>query len=213
MIPNLFHRIIFRMFKPQMLLLSKIPHNVLEPQTRYNDERFEFVFYDSNGLAYYKVRDGHKTPALRMAYVLEAYIRFITAIEEADLTKALEQINKALHAKNAKGKMQPDIARIGYTVKMLQGRQGTIVHKELLCNMVAHSFMREDEAIEYIDDVIYQEKREFIMNQPGMLKDCFFNMGLAEAFPYLNDLQDLFDEVLLFSGQKLAAEATILNNG
>lgn len=194
-----------------MIQLAKLPHNEVEPQTRFNNERFEFAFYDDNGLAYYRIANNKQTPAIRMAYTLEAYIKFISAIDDADLTSFLEAIHNAIHSKDAKGNMRPDIARIGYLTLMMQNRKGLIVHKELLSGLAAHYFFREDESLIYIDEDIFNAKREMFAQKPEIIEDLFFAKGFNELFPYLDDINGLMAEVIKISGEKLAAEAKIIN--
>jgi hypothetical protein len=194
--PNLFHKIIFRLCKPQMLALSKMPHNIIEPQTRYNDERFEFVFHDENGLGYYIVKEDHDIPIARKIGLSMAYMKFINAVTDADFAISLDAMLVAIEEKDAKGLRKPNIARIGYICTQLKHRKGIILNIELLTELAALYFFREDEAIDFVNDAIIQEKIQHFNANKHLLTEFFYAKSLNRLFPFIDTPQATFDEAV-----------------
>lgn len=197
--------IYFRLRKKQMLALSKMPHSELEPQSRFNNERFVFSFYDKDGLAYYHVKDDTKMPMVRKLYAANAFIKFHNAISDLDVSTSLEGIKAALYEKNQKGNMQPNIARIGYICEKLLARKGDMIRRDLLTELAASYFIREDEAIEVVNHDIFNQKVQAITVEGELLSDVFFSKSLDELFPYLTNMEGVLKEMMdLYNTEVLA---------
>lgn len=197
--------IYFRLRKKQMLALAKMPHNELEPQSRFNDERFEFCFYDKDGWAYYKVKEGIEIPIVRMLHACTIAVKLWTGISDQDFTISLNAIEKAINELNDKGKPAPNILRIGSICKILQSRKGVVVNQEVIHELAACYFIREDEAIEFINEDIQKQKVKTLAVEGERSLALFYSRGMSELFPYLKDTDATMSAIMKVSNIELAA--------
>lgn len=189
--PNKFHRLLFRWFRPQLVHLA-----YQEPKGKqkheYASDRFEFCFYDTSGRAYYKVKEAADQPVVRKLFIACAYAQLISGIDDQDIRVSLEAIENAIHEKDGKGRMRPNIARIGFICKKLLNRTGTMIRMDLLRNLAATYFIREDEPLEYVDrEILYDKMSTFRTGYDEQLRQFFFAQSLNKLFPFLEDPQFL----------------------
>lgn len=195
-----------------MIQLAKLPHNEVEPQTRFNNDRFEFCFYDENGLAYYKIADDTDMPIGRKVYIIAAYNKFLNAISDSDFTISLDAMLAAIHSTNKKGQMKVDVARIGYICTQLKHRRGIAINIDLLTELAALYFFREDESIGFVNDEITQQKVGHLSGNKHLALDFFFSKSLSRLYPLLNNTEVVIDDLLEESTIRAKAYITELEN-
>lgn len=159
-------------------------------------DRLEFAFYDLDGLAYYSVKSDQQ-PISRKINLSIAYTKLVTGISELDISESLQAIHDAINEQNDKGKMAPNIAKIGFICTQLLGRRGRIVVPEYLYELAANYFIREDESFELVDDGKLQDKIEAIKSLPiDVLKHFFLSKQLNEVFPFAENPEEFFADIL-----------------
>lgn len=208
----LIDKIIFRLRKKQMLELAAMPHNELEPQSRFNNERFKFAFHDTEGNAYYEMADPNDMPIARKLYAANVFIKFHNCISDSDITLSLRAMKQAIENVDEKGKSKPEIARIGYICTTLLARQGTVLSKELLAEVAACYYIREDEAIGVVNEDILKQKVQTFSKESEKCVRLFYEQGFDKYFPFMKDERFLLDEIFKVSMVHLTSYTTELNS-
>lgn len=159
-------------------------------------DRLEFAFYDQDGLAYYSVK-GDYHPMLRKINLAIVYTKLITGISELDISASLQAIHDAINEQNDKGKMAPNIAQVGFICTQLLGRRGRIVVPDYLYELAANYFIREDESFELWDEDKTKDKQRAIEQLPlDVIKQFFFSKQLNEVFPFAENPEEFFADIL-----------------
>lgn len=191
--PNVFHKLLFRWFRSAMVQLA---YREPRPKKGQPIDRLEFCFYDKQGRAYYRFKNDDHIPIIRKLYLANAYTRLVTAISDQDISVSLLALNKALHETDAKGRMQPNIARIGYICQELLSRRGFLIRMDLLRDLAANYFIREDEKVDDINDITLVEKGIALSELDEVVKQFFYEKGIYELFPFLSDAEKITDDIL-----------------
>lgn len=191
--PNKLHKTLFNWFKAPMIQLA-----YMQPSKDLGiHPAFEFAFHDNSGRKYYKVKHDDTMPILRKAFIASQYVNFASGISEADVSETILSIHNAIHETDDKGKMKPNIARIGYMCAHLMGRRGTVIHYESFYKLTAAYFVREDEDFDCQDEAIFIQKAEDLKTLPlDIMRKFFFDKSINTLFPFLDKPEELFNELL-----------------
>jgi hypothetical protein len=174
--------------------MVSIVYSGLNPKKHFPADKLSFAFFDKDGKQYYTCKE---LPIIRKVHVANAYIRLVNSINEQDITISLSAIVAAIEETDAKGKMQPNIARVAYICKKLLSRKGFYVNESLLHELMACYFIREDEAFDMVDEKIVAQKIEAIKGLDyEVVKEFFYSQSINELFPYLQDGNRLLNDVL-----------------
>lgn len=192
---NALHRAIFRWFKPYMVKLAyTAPVHACD---------MELAFHDEQGRRYFKAKE---MPIVRKLYIADTFTRICTGIREQDISASLEAIEKAINEK-ANGKMRPNIAMVSYICRQLLSRSGFVLDMDLIYQLAALYYIREDEHPEFVNLGLLPEKIEAIRKTD--ISQFFFAQSLDKLFPFLADFDGTMQEFAEVS--KVEAETFLAN--
>lgn len=171
-----------------------------------NFSKCEFQFVDSKGRKYYKFMSDLDMPLSRKS-MIELKLRELSyALDKEEVALLCEAMEKALERRDKQGRINPDIATLGFLIKEVRNRHENLLHPELIISMVAYIYIREDEDPAIVDEEIHNQKVEQFKNDgAGGLSDFFYTTMLSAYSPYsdtsVNELK------LLLRVQKARVEA------
>lgn len=201
-------KFIFALFRKQFVRLVYKGH--FSPRS-WRPDRLEFAFYDLNGAAYYSFSHD-KIPILRKINIAMAYTKLATGISELDISESLQAIHNAINHKNEKGLMTPQIHTVGFICSQLLSRRGRLVVPEYLYELAANYFIREDEDFDIINDSILESKIESIRELPqDVLRSFFFSKELNEIFPFAENPEEFFADILTEGKSEIMAYLKTIN--
>lgn len=164
-------------------------------------ENMKEVFTDSAGRRYYTPDNDFDLPHARTREIELAIMRISAGLSGSELKLILTAMKKALN-----GGKKPDTAMIGHLIIEMERREDMVLHPDLLLDLVAYKYIREDEPVTIISKSIHQEKVEqFKKDSREGLRDFFLGAGLSEYVPYLTKLEGEWDEYWKDSEIKIAA--------
>lgn len=171
---------------------------VFESQRKpVNFENYDLQFVDSNGKRYYKCRNPLDEPIVRKGRFEQSFLELEAAVSRKELDKILEAMEQALNRKDKKNGMSPDLGMIGHLINELKLRKDTLLHPDIMFEMVACMYIREDEHPGKFDEEIHAQKIEqFKKDSQGGLYDFFYSSGLTAYMPYLEKYKGDLPEIL-----------------
>lgn len=171
-----------------------------------NFDKCEFQFVDSNGRKYYKFMSDLDMPISRKS-MIELKLRELSyALDKEEVQLLCEAMEKALERRDKQGRINPDIATLGFLIKEVRNRHENLLHPELIISMTAYIYIREDEDPAVIDEEIHSEKVEqFKADGAGGLSDFFYTGILKQYSPYSDT--SVSDLKLLLRVQKARVDA------
>lgn len=189
-------KILYKLFKRQFL-----KQYFLEQSSKKGFEKMVKRFVDSNGKIYYLPENDFDTPLERIK-AIEICVRQISAgLSDNEFKKIREAMKKAL----GEGK-KPNIPMIGHLLIEMERREEMVLHPDIMFDLVANKYIREDEDPFIIDKKIHQEKIEqFKKDSVDGLYDFFYRASLAQYMPYLTKLESEWDEYWKESEVKVKA--------
>jgi len=189
-------RTLYKIFKKPFL-----KYYFLEQSKNKGFEKMKKVFFDSNTKSYWIPENDFDTP-LERTKAIERCVRQIAAgLSEGESAKIREAMKKAINS----GK-KSDIAMIGHLIIEWERREEMILHPDVMFDLVAYRYVREDEDPSVIDKSIHAEKVEqFKKDSKDGLYDFFYRAGLSQYIPYLTKLETEWSEYLMESEVKITA--------
>lgn len=190
--PNQFHKLVF------------------ESQRKpFSFEKLQFAFVDSNGKRYYRYSDDLDMPIVRKGYFEKCFMEFDAAISDKELKLIIHAMQAAIHRKDKQGRMNPDIAMIGHLITEMENRNGQLIHPEIMFDMVATLYIREDENPGTVDQEIHNQKViQFKQDSQGGLYDFFYQSGLERYIPFSALSARDLEAILTLSERKVKAMIT-----
>lgn len=144
-------------------------------------EKMVHVFTDSKGKRYFAYENDFDIPHLRVREIEICLMRISAGLSGSEIKLFIEAMKKALN-----GGKKPDNAMIGHLVMEMERREEMIMHPDLMLDLVAYKYVREDENPIKVNGSIHQEKvDQFRKDSMEGLKDFFLGAGLGEYMPYL----------------------------
>lgn len=196
----IFVRLIYWLFKKWIIKIQ------FQNQS-FKSDRLEKAFIDSNGVNYYKFTNDFDIPLIRAKELQKKLLKLKSGLSDENLDKFLEAMVKALN-----GGRNPDLARIGHLVTEMKLRQEILIHPDLLMDIVALSYIREDENPSELNKEIHTQKIEqFHKDSKEGLYDFFYKSGLSKYAPYLSSMEEDWEEYLIESTAKIKAMNKNLN--
>jgi len=191
-------KLIYRLLKP---LFLKYYFN--EQSKKDGFESMGKSFIDSNGKQYYSTINDFDMPYERTKALEKAVMRLRSGLSEEEHDLILDTIEKALNS----GK-KSELAVIGHCVIEMRKRKDLLLHPEIMFDIAALRYIREDEKPYIVDPEIHRQKvKQFIKDSEGGLYDFFYKAGLSKFIPYLEKLEIDWDEHILNSRIKTQALA------
>jgi hypothetical protein len=196
-------KLLYKIFKRQFL-----KYYFLGQSNKKGFEKMVKRFVDSNGKIYYSPENDFDTPVERIK-AIEICVRQLSAgLSDNEMKKIREAMKKALN----EGK-KPDLARIGHLVIEMENREEMVLHPDIMFDLVANKYIREDEDPFIVDKKIHQEKIEqFKKDSVDGLYDFFYRASLAQYIPYLIKSEREWNEFYQESEAKVEAMNKQLND-
>jgi hypothetical protein len=193
-------KLLFRLFRRRFLQLAF--YNQAKPASDFF-AKTELAFWDSNGKRYYRFLNDTDIPILRMGKLQRILLEYNLRMDTKDLNTFLDAMQEALDKivnESQKGKLK-NLAWIGHLVEEMRRRKEFIIEPDLLMELAAILYIREDENPAVIDDSLQMEKieqfKKDVSGGPGSgLYDFFLMAGLPAYIPYLNTLSDNLEELM-----------------
>lgn len=166
----------------------------------------EFCFIDSNGYKYYRYSDDFEIPISRKGHFEKCFLELESCLSGSELQLLLDAMEKALAEKDRQGNMKPNIALMGHLVTEIKNRKQLLLHPDIMMDMVACLYIREDENPATIDLEIHTYKVEqFKADSRGGLYDFFYSAGLSKYLPYLEKSAEDWGAIFEYSRARITA--------
>lgn len=174
------YRLIYWLFKKQLL---KIYYS--EQSKKKGFQNMQPSFVDSNSKRYFVPINDFDIPILRTKAIETSILALSRGLSVDELKRFIEAMKKAV----GEGK-KPDVAMIGHLIIEMEKREDMLLHPDLMFDLVAYRYIREDEDPAIIDKEIHAQKVEqFKKDSTEGLYDFFYAAGLAQYIPYLTKLE------------------------
>jgi hypothetical protein len=195
-------KLLYRWFPEQFHKL------VFLSQAKPNDfDKLEFVFVDSNGKRYFRYMSDMEAPIPRLKAFEMKFKELTAGISRETMDLIITAMESALKETDGRGHMKPNIAMIGHLITEMRNRKENLIDPEIMMEMVAYLYIREDENPALIDEDIHSQKvKQFFKDSQTGLYDFFVAAGLSQYLPFLK--QSGADWETIFTTMK--AEATAL---
>jgi hypothetical protein len=165
-------------------------------------------FVDSEGRRYFSPEKELDLPHQRTKEIQRRLMRIKFGLDDEYLELFITTAKAALN--NGK---KPDVAMVGHLINELESRAKIWMHPDMMFDMVAFKYIREDEDPAVIDLNIHAQKIEqFHKDSKEGLYDFFYNAKLTEVLPFLKSFESEFHELWRESIVKLEAIKTQMNN-
>jgi len=172
-------------------------------------DKLEFALLDSNGLRYGKFPNEMDIPVLRKGQIARLEQELYSRLNDHELGEFLDAMLAALHEEDGKGNLKPNLGLIGKYLLEMRDRKKLLLHPELMFEIVAASYIREDENPAEFDLEIQEQKvKQFKADSKTGLYDFFYSSGIKELLPFLDISQERFDEFWEMSQSEIKAQAS-----
>lgn len=163
--------------------------------------KYSFQFIDSEGRKYYAPNDMQDIHLERKAQLIKSVGELNACLTGEELRITKEAIKKALNNGNS-----PDYAMIGFVVKEWELRQSTLIHTDIVLDITALFYIREDEDPSVFDLEIHNKKVEqFKKDYHTHLSVFFCNPDLNKLLGFSNISDDELMQVLTEGELKVKA--------
>lgn len=180
----IFVKLLYWLFEKQIL---KIYFNKQSPKIGFSDMVKAFV--DGNGIQYYTWEDDFHIPINRFKEIQVNLLRIKMGLSNEEINLFCDTMDVALNKGN-----KPDIARIGHLITEMRSRQEMLLHPNLLFELIALKYVREDEQPHEVSEKIQSEKVEqFKKDSGGGLYSFFYKRGISNYLPYITKLESDWD--------------------
>jgi hypothetical protein len=195
-------KLTYKLFKPFFL-----KYYYFDQSNKSGFEKMKKVFVDSNGKEYYCVENDFDTPLERIRGIERCVMEISAGLSNEDDKKIREAMKKAL----GEGK-KPNLPMIGWLLVEMDKREDLVLHPNVMFDLLAYKYIREDEDPSVVDVKIHKEKIEQLRKDSmGGLYDFFYKMGLLAYMPYLTKLEKDWSEYYSQSEVKITALNKVLN--
>lgn len=180
------------------------------PKAPKDFEALKHVFTDSKGQRYYQFIDPYDIPLPRAGKIEEFNYQLQRKFNTYELDlfqKKMEDLNiRAIQNMDNKEIVREVLVKQGALVQEIALRENQVIHPELMFDMVAVCYIREDENPVVFDQRIHDEKvDQFKIDSVGRLYDFFYTEGMKRYWPYLEGTQKTLEELWAYSMDKIAA--------
>lgn len=152
-------------------------------------ESLEFCFKDEQGRSYYQFAADFDVFIMRKGYWEERLIEMDAGLSSKELNAIFEACMQALNEK------KPDYALVAHLIYEMKNRHEWLVHHEIMYDLLAACYIREDEDPRVIDGEVHRDKVRYFMNTPS-LSFFFENRTFNELLPFLKNTEDSLQTLL-----------------
>lgn len=178
-------KIFYRLFRKQIL---KIYYS--EQTIKQGFENMKVQFVDSEGRRYFSPDKDLDLPHIRTQEIQRRLMRTKFGLDDEYIDDFIKAVKGALN--NGK---KPDVAMIGHLINELEARSQIWLHPDMMFDMVAFKYIREDETPAVIDKNIHDQKvAQFAKDSKEGLYDFFYKAKLTDVLPFLKLLESEFPE-------------------
>lgn len=170
-------------------LLAKIPYfrkQILRYALRHKKpkgfDNMTFAFKDTDGRGYYTFTGDFDVYVKRRGYWEQRLIEL-----DAGLSKKEKDLIIGA-CKDALNKKQPNYALVAHLIQEMDMRNEWLVHHDIMYDLLAACYVREDEDPAKIDEEIHKQKLAYFMGSEDV-SFFFDNQTLSELLPYLANLK------------------------
>lgn len=182
-----------------------------EQSTPLTHKQLEKCFVDRKGKQYYRFPEGMGLPVERLGETKKFIQLQIRALTDQELGEMLDVIDKAL-MEGIAGKNNKAAAIIGSMTHQIRQRKEIIIHVELLYNLLACQWVREDEQPDVFNNEIQMEKVVQFKEETASGNSYFFfqQQELKKLNELWNFSEDEWNRHLTESRIKLKASHEVL---
>ena len=192
-------KLFYRLFRKQILKIY-----FSEQSTSAGFENMKVQFVDSEGRRYFSPEKDLDLPHVRTQEIQRRLMGVKFGLDDSYVEDFITAVKAALN--NGK---RPDVAVIGHLINELEARSKRWLHPDVMFDMVAFKYIREDEDPAIIDKNIHAQKVEqFRKDSMGGLYDFFYKARLTDVLPFLKSLESEFPEFFQESIVQLKAKET-----
>jgi len=182
--------------KPLLALYFKEQHG-----NKTGFEKSVRCHLDMNGLSYYTWPNKMDSPISRLQVIMAKETRFKFGLDSDGEDKLLEAMEIAINSG-----IKSQIAEIGFLLGELKRRKDIVRTPDMLFDLLATYYVRQDENPLIFDESIHKEKIEqFKLDSAGGLKAFFYTSGLMKSLNLPDCTENDFLELLLSSTVKQEA--------
>ena len=192
-------KLFYRLFRKQILKIY-----FSEQSTSAGFENMKVQFVDSEGRKYFSPDKDLDLPHVRTQEIQRRLMGVKFGLDDSYVEDFITAVKAALN--NGK---RPDVAVIGHLINELEARSKIWLHPDVMFDMVAFKYIREDEDPAVIDKNIHIQKVEqFRKDSKEGLYDFFYKARLTDVLPFLKSLESEFPEFWQESIVQLKAKET-----
>lgn len=179
-------------------LLARIP-SIRKAILRYAFEQkskpsgfeiLQFVFRDEDGRGWYTWNSEFDLFVRRKAEVDGLLVQLSAQLSKREVTDIVAAMETALNRPGS-----PDLAMVAHLVIEMKKRAEMYVHEEIMYDLLAIHYVREDERPEVVDQEIQRQKVEYLRSS-GNMAFFFENKRLIELLPWLATMEKHLAELL-----------------
>lgn len=192
-------KLFYRFFRKQILKIY-----FSEQSTSAGFENMKVQFVDSEGRKYFSPDKDLDLPHVRTQEIQRRLMGVKFGLDDSYVEDFITAVKAALN--NGK---RPDVAVIGHLINELEARSKIWLHPDVMFDMVAFKYIREDEDPAIIDKNIHADKvDQFRKDSKEGLYDFFYKARLTDVLPFLKSLESEFPEFWRESIVQLKAKET-----
>ena len=148
--------------------------------------KLEWMFIDSKGRRYYKFIDDMDIPIVRKGQLQKLVMELSNCISGNELIRFLDAMDNMLNPPEADVQIKINIGRLNVLVSEMKMRKEVLIHPDIMMEIVAAHYIREDENPGDWDEELHREKvKQFEIDSKGGLYDFFYKASLPELIPFL----------------------------
>ncbi len=162
--------------------------------------KMEYKFTDSQGRRYYSYINDYDIPIKRYGQFKRFLMELANGMDRDEVKLFIAAMKSAVN------KNPVEMDKIGFILNEMELRNDMLFHEEIMFNMVAALYIREDQHPGEWDEETEQVKAQYLkIEAKGKLYDFFVTASLGKYIPYLKDFKGTFREFLTQTNKKRKA--------
>ena len=153
-------------------------------------EMLQFVFRDEDGRGWYTWANDFDLYLKRKAEIDGLLVQLSAQLSKQEVTDIVAAMETALNRDGS-----PDLAMVAHLVIEMKKRADMYVHDEIMYDLLAIHYIREDERPEVVDWEIQRQKVQYLRTS-GNMAFFFENKRLIELLPWLQGTEKHLAELL-----------------
>lgn len=167
--------------------------------------KMEYKFTDSQGRRYYSYLNDYDIPIKRYGQFKRFLMELANGMSRDEVKLFISAMKSSLN------KTPVDIAQIGFVLNEMELRNDILFHEEIMFNMVATLYIREDQHPGEWDEETEQVKAQYLkIEAQGKLYDFFVTASLGKYIPYLREHKGTLREFLIQTNKKRKAMLIVM---